>query len=95
LQTCVAILRILRLFDGAPRVVRVRMRLRSTLQKPLGSVNLRTGEATQAHVTRSDVCADRAAAVIAESLLCVVLADAILEKSGGDSMAELLPRVEA
>jgi chorismate synthase len=49
----------------------------------------------KAHVERSDVSAVEAAAVISESLMALVLADAVLDKFGGDSMAELLPRIKA
>ncbi|HMD01375.1 MAG TPA: hypothetical protein VKG44_00290, partial [Candidatus Baltobacteraceae bacterium] len=57
--------------------------------------DLRTGEATPAHIERADTCAVPAAAVIAESLLALVLAGAVLEKFGGDSMDELRERVLA
>jgi chorismate synthase len=65
----------------------------STLMKPLRSVDLATGEATSAHIERSDTVAVPAAAVIGESLLALVLAEALLEKFGGDSMGEIVPRV--
>jgi chorismate synthase len=61
----------------------------STLRRPLASVDLRTGEAASAAVERSDVCAVPAAAVIGESMVALVLADAFLEKFGGDSVGEL------
>ncbi|HEY0613468.1 MAG TPA: chorismate synthase [Candidatus Elarobacter sp.] len=80
---------------GQPIVVRAAMKPIATLMKPLGSVDLRTGEATPAHVERSDTCAVPAAAVIGESLLALVLASAVLEKFGGDSLDELRERVEA
>jgi chorismate synthase len=80
---------------GQPIVVRAAMKPLSTLMKPIGSVNLSTGEGVKAHVERSDVCAVPAAAVIGESLLCLCLAASILEKFGGDSMSELKPRVDA
>ena len=67
----------------------------ATLMKPLDSVNLRTMKPAKAHIERSDVCAVPAAAVIGESLVCLTLADAVLTKFGGDSMAELLPRLKA
>jgi chorismate synthase len=78
---------------GERLVVRAAMKPISTLMKPLRSVDLATGEATNAHIERSDTCAVPAAAVIGESLLALVLADALLEKFGGDSMAEIEPRV--
>jgi chorismate synthase len=61
----------------------------STLRKPLASVDLRTGEETDAAVERSDVCAVPAAAVIGETMVALVLADAFLEKFGGDSISEV------
>ena len=80
---------------GQPIVVRAAMKPLATLMKPLDSVDLRTGEATQAHIERSDVCAVPAAAVIGESLLALVLASAVLEKFGGDTIAEVIERVRA
>lgn len=80
---------------GQTLVVRGAMKPLATLMKPLASVDLETGETARAHVERSDACAVPAAAVIAESLVALVLAAAVLEKFGGDSMGELIPRVEA
>lgn len=80
---------------GQPLVVRAAMKPLATLMDALDSVRLSTGEAAKAHVERSDVCAVPAAAVIGESLLALVLADAVLDKFGGDSMAELSERVES
>jgi chorismate synthase len=78
---------------GQAIVVRVGMKPIATLMKPLDSVDLRTGEAVKAHIERADTCAVPAAAVIGESLLALVLAAAVLEKFGGDSLDELLERV--
>ena len=80
---------------GQPIVVRAAMKPIATLMRPLDSVDLRTGEATRAHIERSDTCAVPAAAVIGESLLALALADAVLDKFGGDSMDELRERVAA
>lgn len=80
---------------GQPLVVRAAMKPLSTLMKPLDSVDLRTLKPAKAHIERSDVCASPAAAVIAESLVALVLADALLVKFGGDSMAEIIPRLKA
>ena len=80
---------------GQSVIVRAAMKPLATLMKPLSSVDLATGEGVKAHVERSDVCAVPAAAVIGESLLALVLAEAILEKFGGDSMKELRPRLVA
>lgn len=80
---------------GQSLILRAAMKPLATLMKPLGSVNLRTRQAAKAHIERSDVCAVPAASVIAESLVVLVLADAVLAKFGGDSMRELLPRIKA
>jgi chorismate synthase len=80
---------------GQPIVVRVAMKPISTLMKPLPSVDLRTGAATNAYIERSDVCAVPAAAVIGESLLSLVLADAVLETFPGDTMSMLRDYVGA
>jgi chorismate synthase len=75
--------------NGEPLVVRVAMKPLSTLMQPLDSVNIRTKAAAPAHIERSDVCALPAAGVIGEAMLALVLAEAFLEKSGGDSMDEM------
>ena len=62
----------------------------ATLMKPLRSVDLATMIASPATVERSDVCAVPAAAVVAEAMVAIVLADAVVEKFGGDSLEELL-----
>ncbi|MBI3551312.1 MAG: chorismate synthase [Elusimicrobia bacterium] len=80
---------------GQTLVVRAAMKPLATLMKPLQSVDLRTMRPAKAHIERSDACAVPSAAVIAESLVCLVLADAMLAKFGGDSMKELLPRLRA
>jgi chorismate synthase len=74
---------------GQPIVVRAAMKPISTLMRPLQTVDLRTGEPAEAVRERSDVCAVPAAGVVAEAMVAVVLADAVLEKFGGDSLAEL------
>jgi chorismate synthase len=75
--------------NGEPLVCRVAMKPISTLMKALPSVNTSTGEATAAHVERSDYCAVPAAGVVGEAMVALVLADALLEKFGGDSLQEL------
>jgi chorismate synthase len=62
----------------------------STLMKPLRSVDLATMTESPAAVERSDVCAVPAAAVVGEAMVAIVLADAVLEKFGGDSIGELV-----
>jgi chorismate synthase len=74
---------------GEPLVVRVAMKPISTLMRPLATVDVATGEAASAVAERSDVTAVPAMGVIAEAMLAVVIADAFLEKFGGDSLAEL------
>ncbi|HEX8850749.1 MAG TPA: chorismate synthase [Gemmatimonadaceae bacterium] len=74
---------------GEPLVVRVAMKPISTLMRPLQTVDVATGDAAQAVAERSDVTAVPAMGVIAEAMLCIVLADAFLEKFGGDSLAEV------
>jgi chorismate synthase len=61
----------------------------STLMKPLRSVDLATMEESPAAIERSDVCAVPAAAVVGEAMVALVLADALLEKFGGDSIEDL------
>ena len=61
----------------------------STLMKPLRSVDLTTMAEAPAAIERSDVCAVPAAAVVGEAMVALVLADALLERFGGDSIAEL------
>lgn len=74
---------------GEPLRVRIAFKPLSTLMKPLHSVDIRTKEPVEATIERSDVCAIPAAAVIAESVVAFVLAQAFLEKFGGDSLAEI------
>jgi chorismate synthase len=74
---------------GEPLVMRVAMKPIATLMSPLQSVDLATGAVTNAQSERSDVTAVPAMGVIAEALVALVLADAMLEKFGGDSLAEL------
>lgn len=74
---------------GEPLVVRVAMKPIATLMSPLATVDLTTGTAAQAQSERSDVTAVPAMGVIAEALVCLVLAEAVLEKFGGDSLVEL------
>jgi chorismate synthase len=67
----------------------------ATLMQPLRSVDLATGIESPAAIERSDVCAVPAAAVVAEAMVCLVLADAFLEKFGGDSITEISANVES
>ena len=73
---------------GEPLVVRVAMKPISTLMRPLGTIELDTGDPAAAVAERSDVTAVPAMGVIAEAMAAFVLADALLEKFGGDSLGE-------
>ena len=75
--------------NGEPIRVTAWMKPISTLMKPLRSVDLETMAPSAAAIERSDVCAVPAAAVVGEAMLALVLADAVLEKFGGDSVGEL------
>jgi chorismate synthase len=75
--------------NGEPIDLRVAIKPISTMKKPLRSVDLKTGERVDAHYERSDVCVVPAAGVIGEAMVALVLADAFLEKFGGDSIAEV------
>jgi chorismate synthase len=76
--------------NGEDVWARVHFKPISTLLTPLRSVDVRTGEEVNAHYERSDICVVPAGAVVAEAMLALVLADAVLEKFGGDSLDELL-----
>ena len=73
---------------GEPLVVRVAMKPISTLMRPLETVDIATGTKAAAVAERSDVTAVPAMGVIAEAMMAFVLADALLEKFGGDSLSE-------
>ena len=68
--------------------VRTGMKPISTVPKALETIDVSTGEATKAHHQRSDVCAVPAAGIVAEAMVSLVIANAVLEKFGGDSVAE-------
>ena len=74
---------------GEPLVVRVAMKPISTLMKPLGTIDTETAAPAAATAERSDVTAVPAMGVIAEAMAALVLADAFVEKFGGDSLSEL------
>ncbi len=75
--------------NGEPVVVRVTMKPIPTLLKPLRSVDMRTGDVIEAGYERSDVTSVPAASVVAEAVVAFVLAQAVMEKFGGDSLAEV------
>ena len=68
--------------------VRTGMKPISTVPKALATIDVSTGEATKAHHQRSDVCAVPAAGIVAEAMVSLVIANSVLEKFGGDSVAE-------
>jgi chorismate synthase len=74
---------------GEPLRVRAAMKPISSLNRPLATVDVSTGEPATAINQRSDVCAVPAAAVVAETMVALVLAEAATEKFGGDSVAEV------
>ncbi|ERG65597.1 chorismate synthase [Agrococcus pavilionensis RW1] len=75
--------------------VRAGMKPIATVPRALRTVDVATGDAAQAHHQRSDVCAVPASGVVAEAMVALVLADAMLEKFGGDSVAETRRNLEA
>jgi chorismate synthase len=75
--------------NGQPVIVRAAMKPLSTLRTPLKSVDLATKEAVEAVVERSDVCAVPAAGIVGEAMMAIVLAQAFLDKFGGDSIDEI------
>jgi len=68
--------------------VKVAMKPISTVPKALDTIDVATGLPAKAINQRSDVCAVPAAGIVAEAMACLVLADAVLEKFGGDSVSE-------
>jgi chorismate synthase len=75
--------------NGEPIEVTVGIKPIATLKKPLQSADLITQEPVRAHFERSDVCVVPAAGVIGEAMVALTLADAFLEKFGGDSVPEI------
>ncbi|HEX6813405.1 MAG TPA: chorismate synthase [Planctomycetota bacterium] len=80
--------------NGAPIVVRAACKPISSTLQPLTSVDLATGKPSPTNYERSDFCQVPRAVPIAEAVVAIVLADALLEKLGGDSIAEMRPRFE-
>lgn len=79
---------------GEPLRVRIAMKPISTVPKALDTIDVATKEAAKAINQRSDVCAVPAAGVVGEAMLALVLADALLEKFGGDSLQEVQRNIE-
>ena len=74
--------------NGEPLVCRMALKPISTLSKPLPSVDLDTGEVTQAHYERSDICQVPPACVVGEAVMATVIIKCFLEKFGGDHLSE-------
>jgi chorismate synthase len=81
--------------NGEPVVARAAMKPIPTLARPLPSVDLETKQPFSAQKERTDSCAVPAAAVVAEAAVAFVLADALLDKTGGDTMREVQMRLQA
>jgi len=79
--------------NGQPVVIRAALKPIATTVKPLRSVDLAMGQAALSQYQRSDFCHVPRACVIGEAMVAWVLADALLEKFGGDSMAEIGTRI--
>jgi chorismate synthase len=81
--------------NGEVLRVRAAMKPISTIPKALATIDVATGEAAKAHHQRSDVCAVPAAGVVAEAMVALVLANSVLEKFGGDSVAATKRNLES
>ncbi len=81
--------------NGEPLRVSAAMKPISTVPRALDTIDVATGEAAKAIHQRSDVCAVAPAAVVAQAMVALVLADAVLEKFGGDSVGETRRNIEA
>ena len=77
-----------------PLMIKLSMKPIPTLTKPLDSVDINTNTSKKAHRERTDSCAVPADSIIAENLLCIVIADALLSKFGGDSMEQLKSHIK-
>ncbi len=75
--------------NGMPIIARAAMKPIPTLRRPLSSVDILTKEPFEAAYERSDVCAVPAASVVGEAMMALAVADAFLEKFGGDSIEEV------
>ncbi|MBP2645403.1 MAG: aroC [Firmicutes bacterium] len=80
--------------NGQDIIVRSVMKPIPTLMTPLASVDITTKNAVMANTERSDVCAVSAAAVVGEAMAAIVIAEAVLEKFGGDSIGDMVQAVE-
>lgn len=80
--------------NGETLVVRASMKAIPTMKKPLKSVDIKTNQPFEAHFERSDTCAVPACGIVAEAMTAIVLAEAFLEKFGGDSVQEIRANYE-
>jgi chorismate synthase len=81
--------------NGEVLRVRAAMKPISTVPRALATIDTTSGEPARAQHQRSDVCAVPPAAVVAEAMVALVLAEALLEKTGGDSVPEVARNLEA
>ena len=81
--------------NGEVVVVRAAMKPISTIPRALATIDVATGEAAKAHHQRSDVCAVPAAGVVTQAMIALVIANAVLEKFGGDSVTETKRNVDS
>jgi chorismate synthase len=81
--------------NGEPLRVRAAMKPISTVPRALDTIDTATGEAAKAIHQRSDVCAVAPAAVVAQAMVALTVADALLEKFGGDSVDETRRNLDA
>ena len=81
--------------NGEPLIVRAAMKPIATTLNPQRSVNLADGQPVETKYERSDFCPVPRAVVVVESMMAFVLAGALMEKLGGDSIDEMRPRFDA
>jgi chorismate synthase len=81
--------------NGEVVIVRAAMKPISTVPRALATIDVSTGEAAKAHHQRSDVCAVPAAGVVTQAMIALVIANAVLEKFGGDSVSETKRNLES
>ena len=75
--------------NGEPVIVKIAMKPIATLGSPLATVDIKTKKKVEAQVERHDVCAVHAVSVVGEAALAFIVADAMAEKFGGDSLGEM------
>lgn len=80
--------------NGGPIVVRTAMKPLPTLMKPLATIDLKSGNETNAAIERSDVCAVPRAAVVCEAVMAIEIAKVLMEQTGGDTFSEIQDRIK-